>query len=512
MVKKLVVIAGKDKGLEFPLPESGQFRIGRGNDTDTRLTDTGVSRKHCELRIDGDRLVLANLSTTTGTFVGPRKLDADHVLHSGDVIRIGETQIRFEDPDGIHEEGTIVGNLDPHELGTIAGLAVQSVTMEKVAALKTGGPLADMVGSTLGHYQLTQVLARGLHSVVFQAHDATEDRVAAVKVLQPAATRTDGEMQRLARSLKLVTELRHANIIGLYDIGKDTGYCWFAQELVEGENLAQVIQRVGLAGMLDWQHALRIAMHIARALQHLEEKRVVHRHITPRRILINNADKMTKLGGLWLARSLNASEGDAPSRVTEVLADVVYQAPEQVKNAAAGDHRAGQPGESLIAGAACRVAPPAVLLQSQRRRAVGPCERQSGRGGSEDQGAQRRGHEQRKRGPDDSDVQAPPAGQAARGDGPVRFVDRINVAVEPVIDRLTGGTDQRPCQNDAEDDGRPFARGHAAGRDDATPECPHWREPGDGFQQLQHRGGLGPVGSCRHQSVSPGCGGPSARP
>ena len=39
-------------------------------------------------------------------------------------------------------------------------------------------------------------------------------------------------------------------------------------EFVPGESLTQVIQRIGVAGMLDWRHAFRVAVHIARALEY----------------------------------------------------------------------------------------------------------------------------------------------------------------------------------------------------------------------------------------------------
>ena len=54
--------------------------------------------------------------------------------------------------------------------------------------------------------------------------------------------------------MKTVLPLRHVNIVTLLKAGKSGVYCWMAMEHVEGESMAQVIQRLGVAGMLDWRY------------------------------------------------------------------------------------------------------------------------------------------------------------------------------------------------------------------------------------------------------------------
>jgi serine/threonine protein kinase len=73
-------------------------------------------------------------------------------------------------------------------------------------------------------------------------------------------------------------------------------------EFVDGESLAQVIPRIGTAGMLDWQYAFRVALHIARALEAAAEHEIIHCNITPANILVRSSDKVTKLGDLMLAK------------------------------------------------------------------------------------------------------------------------------------------------------------------------------------------------------------------
>ncbi len=68
--------------------------IGRGAEADLRLADTGVSRLHVELRVDGDEVRLADLGSTNGTLVNGRRTQAT-VLADGDRIDVGATPIVF---------------------------------------------------------------------------------------------------------------------------------------------------------------------------------------------------------------------------------------------------------------------------------------------------------------------------------------------------------------------------------------------------------------------------------
>ena len=69
--------------------------IGRASDADVRLSDTGVSRRHAELRREGDDHVLVDLGSTNGTSVNGRPIERVR-LTSGDRIELGDTVLVFE--------------------------------------------------------------------------------------------------------------------------------------------------------------------------------------------------------------------------------------------------------------------------------------------------------------------------------------------------------------------------------------------------------------------------------
>jgi serine/threonine protein kinase len=127
--------------------------------------------------------------------------------------------------------------------------------------------------------------------------------------------------------------------VALYGAGKTSGYCWAAMEYVEGESLTQVIQRIGVAGMLDWRHALRVAIHIGLALDYAHRRQIIHRNIAPPNILMRTADGAAKLGDLMLAKALEGGQGRQITRPGELLGDVNYMSPERTHSAADVDGR-----------------------------------------------------------------------------------------------------------------------------------------------------------------------------
>ncbi|MCT2155167.1 DUF3662 and FHA domain-containing protein [Corynebacterium sanguinis] len=74
------------------LVRQGSNILGRSNDADFRLPDTGVSRQHAEITWDGQVAVLVDLESTNGTTVNDEPVD-NWMLADGDVITVGHSHI-----------------------------------------------------------------------------------------------------------------------------------------------------------------------------------------------------------------------------------------------------------------------------------------------------------------------------------------------------------------------------------------------------------------------------------
>jgi pSer/pThr/pTyr-binding forkhead associated (FHA) protein len=92
----LVVLAGGGltPGERFDL--FGGLTIGRSQDADVQISDRYASGLHCRIFGRGDRFVVEDMRSTNGTVLNERTLEMESELADGDVIRIGDTELRFE--------------------------------------------------------------------------------------------------------------------------------------------------------------------------------------------------------------------------------------------------------------------------------------------------------------------------------------------------------------------------------------------------------------------------------
>jgi pSer/pThr/pTyr-binding forkhead associated (FHA) protein len=87
---------GADAGQSFTLSQGGVYLIGR-EDADIKLADDAVSRKHAEIAVYGPGAhVLRDLASTNGTFLNGKRVPEKRSLEHWDLIRVGDTALRFE--------------------------------------------------------------------------------------------------------------------------------------------------------------------------------------------------------------------------------------------------------------------------------------------------------------------------------------------------------------------------------------------------------------------------------
>jgi serine/threonine protein kinase len=318
MFGQFVVIAGPDQGRSFTLADGQSLTIGRGQATETRLRDPYVSKVHCQVGYAGGKIILRDAGSAGGTLVNGERVSDECELKPGDVIRIGETQLRFQFEDAADTQ------LPPAPPKAAAGAP---------------RPLTELSGSNLAYFEVGPVVAKGRTGIVFKARNTKDDSTVALKVLYPESSKTEEEMDRFVRAMKTALPLRHPNLVSLHGAGKTGPYCWVAMEFVEGESLTQVIQRIGTAGMLDWRHALRVAIHVARALDYAQQNAIIHRNITPSNILVRSSDKVTKLGDLLLAKALEGKLAEPVTTPGQLVGDVSYMSPERTRSSAGVDGR-----------------------------------------------------------------------------------------------------------------------------------------------------------------------------
>jgi serine/threonine-protein kinase len=315
MLLQLYVVSGPDKGRSFPLSPGETLQVGRSQATATKLNDPTVSRVHCEIEYDAGRArpLLVNISSS-GTLVNGHAV-SQHELELGDVVKVGNTELRVRNADG-SEASTI------HE--KVGGPATPRPG-------EAGPSAAALAGQTLSNYHLETVLAKGAAGVVYKAKDTATGQAVAVKVLKPEFATNEEEMQRFIRGMKVALPLRHPNLVTLHKAGRTGVFCWMAMDLIEGESMTDVIRRIGVAGMLDWRYGFKVAVHIARVLDYAHGQHIIHRNVAPQNILWRTADKTALLGDLMFAKALEGTLAQQITTPGELVGDVSYMAPERTR-------------------------------------------------------------------------------------------------------------------------------------------------------------------------------------
>ena len=130
--------------------------------------------------------------------------------------------------------------------------------------------------------------------------------------------------------------------------------------------------------------------------------------------------------------------------------------------------------------------PPARALQPDRFSRIGPSRRNGQQRGAKAPRPQRQPDDGGGNRHDDRDPQTPAPRNTPRRDRAMRLVDRIDMAVAPIIGRLAHPADDRPSQDNAKNDGQPMPRRRNTRRHRTAQIGPHRRKPCDRFQQCQH--------------------------
>ena len=194
-------------------------------------------------------------------------------------------------------------------------------------------------GQQIGSYRILSTLGSGGMGEVYRAHDATLGRDVAIKVLPPAFTSDPDRLNRFEREARILASLNHPNIATIHGVERGIGIDALVLEVVEGETLAERLERETSRSGIPVPEAVNIARQIAEALEAAHEKGIVHRDLKPANVKIR-PDGVVKVLDFGLAKAVEADvyKGDiskAPtmtiSRQTEgiLVGTVAYMSPEQ---------------------------------------------------------------------------------------------------------------------------------------------------------------------------------------
>lgn len=185
-------------------------------------------------------------------------------------------------------------------------------------------------GATLGQYDLLRVIGSGGMGVVYDARHRTLGRRVAVKVLHPLALDMHGGqvvVERFLREGRVAAQVRHEHIVDVFDFGVQDGMPFLVMELIEGETLAERLER---EKRLPLERAVEYLLPVVSAVADLHAAGILHRDLKPANILLAKTragDICPKVADFGVSRH---EDGSAPLTGSGVvLGTRAYMSPEQ---------------------------------------------------------------------------------------------------------------------------------------------------------------------------------------
>ena len=194
------------------------------------------------------------------------------------------------------------------------------------------------MSETIGPYQVLREIGRGGMGVVYLARDSRLERDVAIKSLPKDLAQDAVRLERFELEAKTMASLNHPNVAGIHGVEEQDGSRYLVLEFVDGESLADRLDR----GPIPVDEAIELAIQIASGIEAAHDAGVIHRDLKPANIMIT-PDSVAKVLDFGLARTDDgqSSTGIAfdgatipqhsPTIVGTILGTAAYMSPEQAR-------------------------------------------------------------------------------------------------------------------------------------------------------------------------------------
>jgi serine/threonine protein kinase len=182
--------------------------------------------------------------------------------------------------------------------------------------------MQDLVGRAWGRFLIIEERGRGGMAVVYRAYDNVLQRTVALKVLLPYLAANAEFTRRFEREAITAANLRHPNVVIIYDVGSHENFQYIVMEYLDGPTLQQEIQK---KGPMPVKRVIPIIGQLASALDYAHQQGLVHRDVKPANVIVGTRDHITLTDfGLVKAAHMAKITGEGTASGT-----LKYMSPEQ---------------------------------------------------------------------------------------------------------------------------------------------------------------------------------------
>jgi hypothetical protein len=187
----------------------------------------------------------------------------------------------------------------------------------------------SLKGAVLGdRFEVGDLIGAGGMGAVYSAHDHATGEKVAVKVVQARSGSHLELLQRFVREAATAASVLHPGVVRMLHVAVEDGLFYQVQELVQGETLKDLLQRVKRC---DPVVAARIGAELFDALAAAHERGVVHRDVKPANLMLVRTPPGLKLLDFGIARiDEDPSEGSLGTRTGAILGTPAFMPPEQI--------------------------------------------------------------------------------------------------------------------------------------------------------------------------------------